>query len=194
MIQDHCHTHLPHHLVPALRQLAHVMCPKEMRYLGLTDAVLDHLELTMDSLPRHVRIALLVGVQSMETGARLWPKARLKPFSALSQELATQYWERWWTSNAEVPAGFAKAIKAFVVMGYYEQPEIKVQLEFLPEVWTAKVASKRLEQWVEAIQNQDALILAPDPVEASRKTVFDHSHTHEDPNSSEEPAHVTRTT
>ena len=192
MIQDHCHTHLPHRLVPALRQLAHVTCPKEMRYLGLTDAVLDHLELTLDSLPRHVRVAILAGVQSLETGARLWPKARLKPFSALSPELATQYWEKWWSSNADVPASFSKAIKAFVVMGYYEQPEIKVQLEFLPEVWTAKVASKRLEDWVEAIQNQDALVLAPDPVEASRKTVFDHdAPQQEDP--SKEHAHATHT-
>lgn len=173
MTKEQSYTHHPYKLIPALKQIARVTCPPELHTLNLMDACIDHLELTLDSIPRHLRLALLVGVGLFEYAAMLWPTSRFKPFSQLDEATARQYWDLWWHSESELLSNFTKAIKAFMVMGYYEQPEIRVQLEFLPEVWIAQVAKKRLERYAEEIQSHEALVTAPDPLTGAQ-VIFDH--------------------
>ena len=192
MTKEISYTQLPYSLIPALKQIARVTCPPEMQTLGLTDGVIDHFELTLDSIPRHLRVALLVGVGLFEYSAMLWPTSRFTPFSQLDTQLARQYWEMWWHANSDLFHNFAKAVKAFMVMGYYEQPEIKVQLEFLPEVWIAEVAKKRLERYAEEIQKHETLVYEDNPL-AGAEVVF--GQLNETNQSNETPeAHHARTT
>lgn len=155
---------IPDSLKPTVRALARVILPEEMEVLGITEDVVDHVELTLDSFPRHYRAALLTGMGVFDATAMLYPPAKGRPFRMLDKATAEAWFEAWWTSPIEVAQAFPKGIKALFALAYYEHPTIRERLAYHPDQWIAKVAKRRFDKWATADRDFEARNLAPDPL------------------------------
>jgi hypothetical protein len=152
---------LPARVRAVLVPLARIVCPPDLEELGLTDAVVDHMELMMRAIPTYLRAGLVAGALSFETGAI----ARYgKPFSRLTPEKQEAWFATWWRSPVLAFRQLAKGLKGLLAMGYWEQPQILARMEYHPERWIAEVAARRLNRYAQEIERQDAMVVAPDPL------------------------------
>jgi hypothetical protein len=146
-----------------LEAMALIACPPEIEELGLAEAVVDHMELSMRTLPGMVRTGLVTGITTFETAARVWPGNWGRPFSKLSRDKAHKYFVSWRTGTG-LQKQFIKGVKGLLCLGYYEMPAVKKQIDFQPEGWIEKVSKRRLKVYREDIEAHQARILAPDPL------------------------------
>lgn len=152
----------------ALAGIARVACPPEIETFDLVDAVVDHMELSMASLPDMFRRGLVAGLITYEQGARLYPENRGRAASALDADRALRYFLRWKRSALMPQRELAKAVKGLLVIGYYEQQVVKEQIDYLPERWIDKVQKKRLAVYREPIEAHEASLIEPDPLPLDR--------------------------
>ena len=89
---------LPGRLRRVLAPLARVVCTDEVERLGLTDAVIDHVELSMRSIPAHLRAGLIAGLSTFEAGAAARPGSLGRTFSRLAPGAQEAYFRSWWSS------------------------------------------------------------------------------------------------
>jgi hypothetical protein len=155
---------LPRPLRKTLGALARVVCTDEVETLGLTDAVVDGVELHMRSIPALFRAGLVAGLASFEAGAAAWPRALGRPFSRLPADLQEAYFRSWWASPLFPMRQLAKGVKGLLAMSYWEQPEVKRRLEYHPERWIAEVAARRLRDHADDARAHDELVRRPDPL------------------------------
>lgn len=146
-----------------LEAFARIACPSEIEELGLVEAVVDHMELSMRTLPPMVRMGLVTGITSFENAARVWPGNWGQPFSKLPRDKAHKYFLSWRT-GMELQKQFIKGVKGLLCLGYYEMPAVKKQIDFQPEAWIDKVAKRRLKVHSEAIERHQDSLIAPDPL------------------------------
>lgn len=148
----------------ALAGIARVACPPDILTFDLVDAVVDHVELSLDSLPDLIRGGLVAGISAYEIGARAVPGNRGKAASQLDPDRALRYFLLWKRSPLMPQREFVKAVKGFLCLGYYEQQAVKEQIDYLPERWIDKVKRRRLTVYSDAVAAHDASLVAPDPL------------------------------
>jgi hypothetical protein len=151
-----------------LRSLVPIICPPEAEGLGVTDAVVHHVELSMRAFPAPLRQALLLGLRTYELGAIAW---RGRPASRLSRERAAAWYRFWWKSPLAPQRELAKAIKALMIIGYYEMPAVQQALGYAPQAWIEQVKVRRLEVYSDAIRRHETSLIEPDPREEAHRVI-----------------------
>ncbi len=146
----------------ALAGLARVACPPEVEPQGLVDAVVDHVELSLGSLPPLIRGGLLAMLLVYDNGAR--PLHGGRPASALPYEQGHAWFQRWRRSPALPLREWVKGAKGLLCMAYYEQPAVKQAIGYTPEAWIEKVKRKRLAVYGEDIRKHERSLIEPDPL------------------------------
>ncbi len=157
-----------------LASLVGVVCPPEAKELGLTEAIVDHVELSMGALPPRFQQALRLGLATYDLAALLWVPARGRRAQRLPRHLAAQHFERWLHGPTPIHRQFAIGIKQLLVLAHFEQPVIQERLGYRPAAWIDKVKKRRLEVYADDIGKHQASLFAPDPLvprKASKKEV-----------------------
>jgi hypothetical protein len=147
-----------------LESLVPVVCPPEAIELGLTSAIVEHVELSMRAAPSGVRVALLAGIGGYEVAAMAMPQHRGRGASRLSLEQARAYFDSWWRSPLMPQREFAKGIKGLICLACYEQPEMMESIGYTPQEWIDRSVRYRLSTYSEAIDKRAADLIAPDPL------------------------------
>jgi hypothetical protein len=155
---------LPRALRRVLEPMARIVCTDEVDRLGLTQAVVDHVELSLRSIPFHLRTGLVAGITAFELGAMTFPSSFGRPFSRLPEAKQDAYFASWWHSPLFPLRQFTKGIKGLIAMGYFEQPVILNRMEYHPEAWIAEVAARRVRDYSADIAAQDKMVLERDPL------------------------------
>ncbi len=150
-----------------LRSLVPVVCPPEVERLGVVDAVVDHVGLSMRAFPTPLRRALVLGLTTYDLGAAAWPRARGKTASRLPRHRAADWYALWWRSPLLPQRELVKAVKALMAIAYYEQPAVQAELGYAPQAWIDRVKVKRLDVYGEAIRKHDRSLIEPDPLPSS---------------------------
>lgn len=146
----------------ALAGLARVACPPDVDELGLADAIVDHVELSLTALPALFRQGLLAGLATYENGARALHRGR--PASALDGDAALAWFQRWRRSSLLPMREWVKGAKGLLCMAYYEMPAAKQKIGYTPDAWIEKVKRKRLAVWGDEIRKQEQALIEPDPL------------------------------
>jgi len=143
---------LPRRVQRLLAELAPAVCPPDIKELGLIDAVIDHVGLTLASLSSDLRTAILVSMRVLSVSARLHRQAPADRFA------------RWWSARGRPFRTAARVIKALYALAYYEQRPVKDRMGYRPEEWIAGVSRRRLEMYSDNISSHETALLAPDPL------------------------------
>lgn len=146
----------------ALRGFIAVACPPDAAELGIVDDIIDHAELSFQSLPAMIRSGLVTGLTTYELGAA--PFFRGKRASQLDIADHNRYFDNWRRSRIPVRSEFIKGLKGLVCMGYYEQPVVKQTIDYTPERWIDKKTRYRLQVYREEIAAHDRALIEPDPL------------------------------
>ncbi|HVK76442.1 MAG TPA: hypothetical protein VM734_24120 [Kofleriaceae bacterium] len=154
-----------------LTSLVPVVCPPEAVALGLTEAIVDHVELTMGALPATFRQGLALGLATYDNSARLWPPALGRRASALPLELADRWFLRWEEGFTPIERELAKAVGQLLKLGCYEQPAMQARLGYTPSAWIDEVKQRRLKVYSDDVRKAEAAITAPDPLRPPVKKV-----------------------
>jgi hypothetical protein len=150
-----------------LRSLVPIVCPPEVERLGVVDAVVDHVALSMRAFPAPLRRALVLGLTTYDLSAAAWPRARGRTASKLPRQKAADWYARWWKSPLLPQRELAKAVKALMAIGTYEQPAVQRELGYAPQAWIDRVKTRRLEVHADAIQKHARSLIEPDPLPSS---------------------------
>lgn len=150
-----------------LRSLVPIVCPPEVERLGVVDAVVDHVALSMRAFPAPLRKALLLGLTTYDLSAAAWPRARGRTASKLPRHRAGDWYAIWWNSPLAPQRELAKAVKALMAIATYEQPKVQAELGYAPQAWIDKVKGRRLEVYGEAIRKHERALIEPDPLPSS---------------------------
>jgi hypothetical protein len=142
-----------------LRSLVPVICPPEAT--PLADAIVDHLELTLGSLPAALHRGLAIGLVAYDLGAL--PRHRRRARSLIG-EAAERYYASWLRGPTPLHRQVARGMKQLMSLSCYEQPEMMERVGFRPAPWIAEVTHHRLTVFRDDVRRQDAQILAPDPL------------------------------
>jgi hypothetical protein len=155
---------IPRALRPAAEQAARVICPDDLEPLGLTGTVVDHFEMSLRTTPLQVRLGMMAGLATLETGAVCFPPTRGRRFSRLDLPLARRWYHTWWKSPFSLFYQLAHGMKALVSLAYYEQPVVRDRLGYQPDAWVDKVRAHRFTAYAEEIRRHEAELIAPDPL------------------------------
>ncbi len=156
--------HHPPRIRRILASIAPIACPPDIERFGLVDAVVDHMEMTMRSLPAAVRAALITGLTGYELASMAWPGHLGRPASKLDRKRAIRYYDAWRHSPIRLQEEFVKGIKGLLCLGYYEMPQVKEQLDYTPDAWVSKVKRRRLEVYGDEIRIHEAKLFEPEPL------------------------------
>lgn len=157
-----------HRIRRVLASIAPLACPPEIESMGLIDAVVDHVELSMRSLPDLVRTGLVAGLTSYELLSRAIPRNLGRSASQLDRDRAHRYFESWRTSRIALQRELIKGVKGLLCIAYYEQQAVKEDIGYLPEEWIAKVKRRRLQVYSDEIMRHEASVIEPDPLPLDR--------------------------
>ena len=155
---------LPKALRRTVAAMARIALTDEVERLGLTEAVVDHVELSMRSIPFHLRTGVVAGLTSFEAGALALPTSFGRTFSRLPRAKQEAYFASWWHSPIFLMRQFIKSTKGLIAMGFYEQRAVLDALEYHPEQWIAEVAARRLRDYAGDIAAQDKMVHERDPL------------------------------
>ncbi len=147
-----------------LESLVPVICPPEAMELGLGADIVDHVALTMSSVPPLFRRGLVLGLATYDLTAMAWPPARGRRAHQLPPDLAERWWERWHHGLTPVQRELAKAVAQLLKFGCYEHPVMLERLGYTPAAWIDQVKRRRLQVYGDDIRKAEAAVLAPDPL------------------------------
>ena len=142
-----------------LVSLVPVICPPEA--VALTDAIVDHMELTFGVTPALLQRAIPAGLATYDLGAlpRYFRRAR-----SLSGAKAEAYFRSWERGITPLHKQFARALNQLMSLACYEQPEMMAAVGYHVAPWIEKVTKKRLTVYADDVRRQEQQILAPDPL------------------------------
>jgi hypothetical protein len=135
-------------------------CPPEAGTLGLEQAIVDHVELSMRSLPAAVRAALLSGLLAYDMGALARHGRRS---CRLDAERARRYFAAWRHGPAPMRE-LARGIKGLLCLAHYEMPAVQESLGYTPQAWIDAVKRRRLATYGDDIRRHEERLLEPDPL------------------------------
>lgn len=159
---------LPQRARRVLAQLVPVVCPSGATRLGLTDALVDHAELSIGSFPSLLRGALVAGLTTYDLSAAAWPRARGRSAGRLDPEAGAAWFALWWDSRLAPQRELARAVKSLLCLAYYEAAAVQEEMGYAPQAWIDVVARRRLEVYGDAIARHQEALLARDPLPCSR--------------------------
>ena len=149
-----------------LEGLARVVCPPRAMELDLITDIVDHVELSMRTLPGEIRVALVAGLTTYDFAAIA---AHGKRSSALDADTAQRYFESWRTSSLGLRREFVRGVGGLLRLAHYEMPEVQLELDYRPDGWIAKVKQHRLQTYPDDIRRHEESITAPDPLPISEQ-------------------------
>jgi len=129
-----------------VRGFADVVCPPEVVTPGRLDATLCELDLMLAALGPTAGRMVSVSLHVIDQGARLYPPCRLRPLRSARDTAAGRYVSAllaWRGAAGEL----VRRLKSLVVMCYYELPEVKEEIGYLPDPYIAAVSRRRLERY-----------------------------------------------
>ncbi len=147
-----------------LLSLVPVLCPPRATQLGLSDAIVDHVELTMRASPKGVRLALVAGISGYEVAAMLHPGHFGTRASRLSVDKARRYFDTWYHSRLAPQHELAGGLKSLINLACYEQPAMMEAIGYTPQQWIDKSVQYRLQTYSESIAQRERDIVAADPL------------------------------
>jgi hypothetical protein len=143
-----------------LASLVPVVCPLQAQTLGLTDAIVEHVELSMRALPTAVRLALVAGLTTYELGALARHRRRA---SRLDAARARDYFA-WWRRGTSIQRELARGVRGLLCLACYEMPAMQEAIGYRPAGWIERVKRRRLEIHGDAIAAHQASLFEPDPL------------------------------
>jgi hypothetical protein len=144
--------------------VARIVCTDEIVEYGLEEAVLDHVELSLRSMPWLLRIGLVAGAHLFNLSAVLFPSSFGRTFRMLPRQNQERHFRRFWLSNVMALRQLAKGMKALVALAYFEHPAVLSRLAYHPERWIAEVAARRVRDYAADIKRADEIVVAPAPL------------------------------
>ena len=154
-------------LRPLVRRIvvrfAAVACPPEVRAGDIMGGLLAEFEALLGALPADARWLIQVGLVAFDQGARLYPRAHRRRFARLEDEDADAYFRAIVARPRGGIATSVQRIKGLVVFCYYEQPEVKERLGYLPDGYIAEVSRRRLSSYGAQIHAGEEASLGPHP-------------------------------
>lgn len=147
-----------------LESLVPVICPPEAMELGLGADIVDHVGLTMSSVPPLFRRGLVLGLTTYDLGAIAWLPSRGRRAHQLRPDLAARYYDRWEHGLTPIGHELAKAVAQLLKLACYEHPVMQERLGYTPQQWIDNVKRRRLTVYADDVRKADAAILAPDPL------------------------------
>jgi hypothetical protein len=145
-------------------RFADVVCPPEIRTERRTDSVLAEFEQLLGVQRPYVRRAVSAGFIVLDRAARLHPRCRGRRFVRLTDETAESYVRMLLTGRGTV-ASLARRLKGLLVLCYYELPQVKNEIGFLPDPYIAMVSQRRLRLYAADIQAGEAAVSAVEAAE-----------------------------
>jgi hypothetical protein len=109
------------------------------------DATLNDFDLMLAALAPSARRMVPVLFTILDQGARLYPACHGRSLHAAADPAARKYLSRLITARGGA-GELARRLKSLVVMCYYEQPEVKREIGYLPDPYIAMVTRRRLER------------------------------------------------
>jgi hypothetical protein len=138
-----------------VERFAAVACPPEAAAAGRIDGVIREFWLLRAALPPATRRSLGVAFIAIDQGARLYPRSRGRRFARLDDDAADAYLRALLARRGG--AGLlAQRLKSVLVMCYYELPEVKREIGYLPEPYIAAVSRRRLDAYGDEIRAAEA--------------------------------------
>lgn len=147
-----------------LESLVPVICPPEAMELGLTNDIVDHVELTMGALPPRFRQGFVLGLETYDLAALLWWPGRRRRAHKLPRHLAVRYFERWRHGPTPIHRQLAIAMKQLLSLAHYEQPVIQERMGYRPHEWIETVKRRRLEVYADDVAKHARSLIEPDPL------------------------------
>lgn len=142
-----------------LVSLVPVICPPEAA--PLADAIVDHLALTLGASPALLRTAFAGGLVAYDLGALPFHRRRAHK---LTGERAERYFASWEHGPTPMHVQFARGLNQLVSLSCYEQPAMMEAVGYRPAGWIEEVTRKRLTVFRDDARQQEAQVLAPDPL------------------------------
>ncbi len=142
-----------------LEALVPVICPPEAQ--ALRDQIVADMALQFDTIPPILQRAVGLGFATYDVGAlpRYFKRAR-----SLTGAKAEAYFQSWEHGFTPVHVQFARLVNQLMSLTCYEQPAMMERIGYRPAAWMAKVTKKRLTVFADEIRNQEAQLIAPDPL------------------------------
>lgn len=141
-----------------LRSLVPVIAPAKYQHLA-TD-IIDHVQSTLAPSGAILHAAFELGLRTYDLGALPLHRKRAQN---LVGDAAERYFQKW----EHGPGPFfqlARGLNQLMSMATYEQASVKQEIGYEVEAWIEEVKRKRLTVFREEIRQQDAQIIAPDPL------------------------------
>jgi hypothetical protein len=148
-------------------RFAELTCPPQIATRRRTDQVVAELELLLGALQPTARRAVRAGFIIVGQRARLYPPARGRHLTRLSEEAGAAYVRMLMGRAGWVP-GIARRLKGLVVMCYYELAEVNEEIGYRPEEYIARVSRRRLRSYGAAISAGERAVLAGTPLDPAQ--------------------------
>jgi hypothetical protein len=139
-----------------LIRFAEIVCPPEFRTMGLADGLAAEFAAMLGALSPALRRSVPAGLIAFDQGARLYPAARGRRFARLGDPVAERYFLAVLGRRGGGLAVALQRLKGLVVMCYYELPEVKQRLGYLPDAYIAAVSKRRMASYGAEIRAREA--------------------------------------
>lgn len=116
--------------------------------------------------PSAARRLLDVGLAMVEVGS-LRPRFGARRFSRLDAVHASRYLG-WWGTRPPGLRRVGMLARDLVVLAFYEQPEVRRRVGYLPDPWITAVAERRRDRWADEIADHQRLLTTRSPLRPGR--------------------------
>ena len=142
-----------------LVSLVPVICPPEAQ--PLADAIVDHMALTLGASPAVLQAGFTAGLLTYDLGAV--PRYARRAHR-LEGARAERYFASWEHGPTPLHTQLARAINQLMSLSCYEMPAMMERVGYRPAAWIEEVTQRRLAVYRDDIKQQEAQVLAPDPL------------------------------
>jgi len=136
-------------------RFAEVVCPPEVLTGRRTDLVLAEFERLLQVQRPYVRRTVSAGFVVLDRAAQLHPRCGGRRFVRLADEAAESH-VRMLLTGRGAAAALARRLKGLLVLCYYELPQVKEEIGYLPDPYIAMVSQRRLRLYAAEIQAGEA--------------------------------------
>jgi len=147
-------------LARIVTRFAEVVCPPENASEQLVVATVKGLESYLSGLPRSMRVMLIVLFVLFDQQARFARRTRFRRFVNLGQAASDEYVHECLARSPGMRRTIATTLKGIVTFNYYELPEVKARLGYVPDAYIASVSERRLRLHGEDVRRGEAALLA----------------------------------
>jgi choline dehydrogenase-like flavoprotein len=149
-----------------LRAMARVVCPPSVEDPQLSAAIVAETQGLLAALAPESQTVLSLTLVALEFGS-LWPAHGGRRLSRLGDDRARRYVATWRRSRRVLVRQAIDSICGLLLLAFYEQPTVKVQLGFQPDEWIRNQARRRLEVWGDDIKRHEEALLVRAPLVAA---------------------------